>query len=102
MKILPSPITFVWDEGNLLKNLKKHGITVQEVEEMFVNEPFTINLDAIHSTTREKRYQALGQTKSNRQLFAAFTIRDRKVRVISVRDMSRKERIVYEKLKTTS
>lgn len=102
MKILPSPLTFIWDEGNLLKNLEKHSVTVQEAEEMFVNEPFTVNVDAAHSTIREKRYQALGQTKASRRLFAAFAVRDRKVRVISIRDMSRKEKAVYEQIKTNS
>ena len=102
MKIMPSPLTFVWDEGNLLKNLKKHNVSVQETEEMFVGEPFTISIDTAHSTTQEKRYQALGQTRSNRQLFAAFTIRDRKIRVILIRDMSRKGKVVYAKLKTSS
>jgi uncharacterized protein len=102
MKILPSPLKFVWDEGNLQKNLKKHNVTIQEAEEMFVNEPFTVSADDIHSTTDEKRYRALGQTKVNRKLFAAFTVRNRKIRVISIRDMSRKEKAVYEKLKTSS
>ena len=102
MKILPSPLAFVWDEGNLLKNLEKHNVTIQEAEEMFVGEPFTINIDAAHSNTQERRYQALRQTKTNRPLFAAFTIRDRQVRVISIRDMSRKEKVAYEKLKTNS
>lgn len=102
MKILPSPLVFVWDEGNLLKNLQKHNVTVQEAEEMFVNEPFTTSVDAVHSTAKEKRYQALGQTKADRRLFTAFTVRDRKIRVISIRDMSRKERAVYEQIKTNS
>lgn len=102
MKILLLPLSFVWDEGNLLKNLKKHNVTVHEAEEMFVNEPFTINLDATHSTSKERRYQALGQTKSSRRLFAAFAVRDRKIRIISIRDMSRKERIIYEQIKINS
>ena len=102
MKILPSPLSFVWDEGNLLKNLEKHNVSVLEAEEMFVNEPFTVSSDKIHSTSQEKRFQALGQTKANRKLFAAFTIRDRRIRIISIRDMSRKEKTVYEQLETNS
>lgn len=102
MKILPSPLAFVRDESNLLNNLQKLKVTVQEAEEMFVNEPFTISSDTTHSTTDEKRYQALGQTKASRKLFTAFMVRDRKIRIISIQDMSRKERIVYEQIKTNS
>ena len=99
MRILPAPIAFHWDQGNLHKNLKKHKVTVQEAEEMFAGEPLTVAEDHRHSTVQEKRFQALGKTKSNRQLFAAFAIRDKKIRIISVRDMSRKEKDAYERLK---
>ncbi|MFI5271157.1 MAG: BrnT family toxin [Candidatus Saccharimonadales bacterium] len=102
MRILRLPASFIWDEGNLVKNLKKHKVTVQEAEELFTNEPFTAILDDKHSTKAEKRYQALGKTKNNRKLFTAFTVRDNKIRVISVRDMNRKEKSAYEKLETNS
>jgi uncharacterized DUF497 family protein len=102
MRILPKPIAFHWDTGNLYKNLKKHKVTVLEAEEMFINEPLTISADPKHSSTQEKRFQALGNTKSSRQLFAAFAIRDNKIRIISVRDMSRKEKEIYERLKDNS
>ena len=55
MKIMSSPISFVWDEGNLRKNIEKHRVTIQEAEEMFTNEPFTLSVDANHSTAQEKR-----------------------------------------------
>jgi hypothetical protein len=48
----------------------------------------------IHSET-EKRFYALGRTDSKRALFIAFTIRNNLVRVISARDMSSREREVY-------
>src|SRR5438105_72462 len=102
MKILPSPLSFAWDEGNLLKNLKKHNVSIQEAEEMFVNEPSTVLPDAVHSTQHENRFYALGKTKANRKLFAAFTIRDKKIRIISIRDMSRKEKTAYEQLEANS
>jgi uncharacterized DUF497 family protein len=101
MRILRLPASFIWDEGNLMKNLKKHNVTITEAEELFTSEPFTAILDDKHSTT-EKRYQALGKTKSSRKLFTAFTIRDNKIRVISIRDMNRKEKAAYEKLETNS
>lgn len=96
MRSLPQPITFDWDEGNVSKNFIKHGVSIQEAEEMFYNKPLAIVDDSIHSA-REIRLHAFGKTKVNRKLFAAFTIRDNKVRIISIRDMKRKERLYYEK-----
>jgi len=102
MRLLPKPIAFIWDEGNLNKNLKKHKVTIQEAEELFTSEPFSLNEDDKHSSGHEKRFQALGQTKGSRKLFTAFTIRDNKIRIISIRDMSKKERMIYEKIENSS
>jgi uncharacterized DUF497 family protein len=102
MKILPKPIAFQWDDGNVVKNLKKHNVTAQEAEEVFLNEPFLALDDSKHSTANEQRFQGLGKTKTGRRLFVAFTIRDRKIRVISIRDMKKKERSAYERLEEDS
>jgi len=101
VRILPNLITFDWDEGNIDKNLIKHNVTNQEAEEVFMNKPLLVNEDVEHSG-QEIRYQALGKTNLNRLLFVSFTLRDQKVRPISVRDMNKKERRVYEKIKVYS
>ncbi len=44
----------------------------------------------------EERFYALGQTDVGRRLFVVFTLRGRRIRVISARDVSRKERKVYK------
>jgi uncharacterized DUF497 family protein len=87
---------FGWDEGNLLKNWEKHGVSASECEQIFFNNPVIAGLDKKHSK-RESRYYALGITYENRRLFIAFTIRKNRIRVISARDMSRKERKVFDK-----
>jgi len=102
MKILPRPIAFQWDKGNIFKNAKKHDVTIQEAEEVFLNEPFIVADDVKHSNSTELRFYGLGRTKTNRKLFVAFTIRDKKIRVISIRDMKRKERSAYEQLEKSS
>ena len=102
MKILPIPIAFQWDDGNIDKNFKKHNVSIQEAEEIFLNEPLIVADDTKHSQVSEKRFYGLGSTKTNRLLFVAFTIRDKKIRVISIRDMKKKERSVYERLETDS
>jgi uncharacterized DUF497 family protein len=102
MRILPEPIAFQWDSGNVDKNLKKHNVTIQEAEETFASEPFITVEDIAHSTKVEKRFQALGKTKTGRKVFVAFTIREKKIRVISIRDMKKKEKQAYERLEKSS
>jgi uncharacterized protein len=102
MQILPEFEGFDWDKGNLEKNLKKHKVTSQEAEELFASDPFLIRRDDYHSNETEERLQALGKTKAGRKLFIAFTLRNNKVRVISVRDMTPQEEQAYEKLEENS
>ena len=95
--ILSGCTGFDWDEGNSKKNWIKHKVTPAECEQIFFNQPLLIKDDAQHSET-EKRFLALGQTDKNRSLFIAFTLRNDLIRVISARDMSRKEREAYGRL----
>ena len=85
---------FNWDEFNVHKNWDKHQVTWWECEEVFLGEPLILQDDRKHSAT-EKRYYVLGTTADGRRLFVSFTIRDKKIRPISARDMSRKERKAY-------
>ncbi len=101
MKIIPDPLIFDWDSGNSDKNLIKHQVSNQEAEEVFVEEPLVLLEDVNHSKI-EKRYNALGITSAKRRLFLSFTIRNNKVRIISVRDMDKGEKNDYEKIKTNS
>ena len=94
-------IDFEWDEGNKTKNWFKHKVLWQECEDIFFNEPFLVNSDVKHSE-KEERYQALGHTNIGRLLFISFTIRKGRIRVISAREMNRKERKVYNEQKETN
>lgn len=90
---------FDWDDANRNKNWIRHSVTPLECEEIFFNLPLLLQPDAPHSK-QEIRYFVLGKTNGERRLFIAFTVRKKKIRVISARDMSKKERDRYEK--TTS
>jgi uncharacterized DUF497 family protein len=87
---------FQWDEGNIDKNLLKHRIQNWECEQIFFNEPLIILDDPKHSVS-EKRWAAFGLTEAGRFLTVIFTKRRKLLRVISARDMNRKERKFYEK-----
>jgi len=87
---------FDWDQGNIDKNWLKHKVGPTECEQVFFNHPLVIQDDTKHSGT-EKSYYALGKTDLKRALFIVFTVRDNLIRVISVRDMNRMEREVYNR-----
>ena len=89
---------FDWDESNIHKNWDKHQVTWWECEEALLGEPLLLQDDTKHSKS-ERRYYALGVTAEGRELFVAFTVRRGRIRVISARDMSRKERRAYAKAK---
>lgn len=95
-ELLTNCTGFDWDEGNLLKNWEKHAVSGAECEQIFFNRPLVAEPDATHSGG-EIRYYVLGQTDSGRQLFLVFTVRGQLIRVISAREMSRKERREFEK-----
>lgn len=95
MKILRTPFQFEWDKGNSGKNLAKHNVSDVECEEIFFDYHKRILKDVLHSG-EEERLLIIGKTKKDRTLFAAFTIRSHKVRVISARDLNNKEHYLYE------
>ena len=91
-------IGFDWDDGNIEKNRESHRVPFWEAEEIFFNEPLVIMADREHSA-EETRYLALGQTNSGRLLFISFTIRRSLIRVVSARNMTRREVRTYEQSK---
>ncbi len=89
---------FDWDTGNKDKSLIKHGVSRTDAEEAFLNKAFVFP-DTLYSTASEHRFVLFGENRAGKRLFIAFTIRNEKVRVISARPMSLKERDWYEKAK---
>lgn len=90
-------IGFDWDAGNARKSVEKHDVSQAEAEQVFFNEPLLMVPDASHSV-EERRIHVLGRSDDGRLLHVTFTLRhdETKIRVISARDMSRKERSYYE------
>jgi uncharacterized DUF497 family protein len=85
---------FQWDQGNLEKNWLKHDVSLLECGQGFFNQPLVVASDLRHSQ-QEEVFFALGPTDTDRYLFVVFAVRRRKLRVISARDMSRRERMIY-------
>ena len=91
---LPVPLAFDWDQGNIEKNWARHRVHYKEAEEVFFNRPLATFKDIKH-LQKEDRFVALGITDKKRKLHIVFTIRERKIRVISARDQSKKERTIF-------
>ncbi len=85
---------FQWDKGNIEKNRLTHKVLNSEYEQIFFNKPLIIAVDLKH-LQKEKRWYVLGHTDLNRKLFIVFTIRNKLIRIISARDMTKKERKIY-------
>ena len=88
---------FEWDKGNIDKSFKKHKISPNEAEEIFLDKNLFLQEDFKHSQ-REQRFVAIGKTISKKLLLTVFTIRNYKIRIISVRIADNKERRQYEKI----
>ena len=86
---------FQWDRGNIDKNLIKHNVENWECEQVFFNKPILVLEDPSHSLS-EKRWAAFGKTDADRLLMVVFTKRGKLIRVISARDMNKKEKQFYE------
>lgn len=87
---------FEWDRGNIDKSYKKHGITPNQAEEVLLDEKAIVLRDFKHSQN-EERYALIGATFDRKILFIVFTLRDKKIRIISARLADRKEENKYAK-----
>lgn len=97
-KLIQSCIGFDWDNGNRDKNVIKHGVIQVESEQIFSDDPVFFE-DEVHSD-RENRWGVYGTAENGRVLVIFFTIRNKKIRVISVRDQNKKEKIDNKKYKS--
>ena len=89
-------IVFEWDQWNVQKNEDKHGVSRLEAESAFYDPQHRLFEDLQHSSPTETRYILFGRSLEARVLMVGFTRRGRKVRVITARTASRKERRIYE------
>ena len=89
-------IRFDWDLWNVQQNEVKHGVSALEAESCFYDAKGAIFEDLRHSSERERRYLLYGRSLESRVLMVGFTVRRKKIRIITARPASRKERDIYE------
>ena len=85
---------FDWDSGNIEKNLIKHGIGCQEAEEIFLDTNSLHTEDKKHSS-KEERLIRIGKSFLGKVLIVIYTIRNNRIRIISVRDTNKNEMRKY-------
>lgn len=95
-------IQFDWDLWNVQKNEVKHGVSALEAESCFSDEHGAIYQDLKHSSLQEERYLLYAKSMEARVLMVGFTVRRGKIRIITARTASRKERKIYEEEKKKS
>lgn len=86
---------FEWDPEKAAGNLAKHGVTFQEAATVFGDPLAMTYFDPDHSED-EDRYLSIGHSNTGRLLIVSHTDRDERIRIISARQASRKERKSYE------
>lgn len=89
-------VIFDWDQWNVQKNESKHGVSRLEAESAFFDPHYRLFADKAHSTRDDPRYILYGRSLEAPVLMIGFTLRARKVRVITARPASRKERRIDE------
>jgi uncharacterized protein len=87
---------FQWDSGNSAKIWERHRVSPEECEQTFMNQFYAMP-NGEHTTAEETRFKIFGETQAGRYLSVIFTIRGDLIRVISARDMNRRERRMYFK-----
>jgi uncharacterized DUF497 family protein len=91
---------FEWDRGNELKNFQKHGVEVDSAEQVFRNRDCLVPLGIqVVPSTNEPRFGALGMDLLGNRFFVSFTIREGRIRIISIRPMSQFERNKYAQVR---
>ena len=87
--------TFEWNEKKAEDNFRKHGVSFDEAKTVF-NDPFSITIyDPDHSSD-EQRYVDIGLSSKGRLIVVSYRERDKRIRIISSREATRKEQREYE------
>ena len=89
-------LKFEWDAKKARENIKKHGVSFEEASTVFGDLLALTIYDPLHSE-EEDRFVTLGESEKRRLIVVSFTDRDDRIRIISVRVATRRERKDYEK-----
>ena len=86
---------FDWDGNKAEANLSKHGVSFDEAKTVF-DDPLYIDFYDPDYSDEEDRYIIIGESQQRRLLIVSYTERDHKIRLISAREVTKREREDYE------
>jgi len=88
---------FEWNPRRSASNRRKHGVTFEEAATAFADPRSLNQFDPDHSID-EDRFLLMGKSRLDRILVVSYTDRPPRVRIISARLATRRERNQYEHL----
>ena len=88
-------LEFEWDEVKVVENLKNHKVRFEEAKTVF-NDPLLLTFPDPEHSDHEHRSISIGISSHSRILLIVHTSRGGKVRIISSRKATAKERKLYE------
>ena len=86
---------FEWDSNKELRNIDKHGVSFTEASTVF-GDPLEITISDPDHSIGELRFLSIANSSLNRLLVVSYTERGNRIRIISARPASPKERRQYE------
>jgi uncharacterized DUF497 family protein len=89
-------LQFEWDKNKAFVNEKKHKISFEEATTVF-GDPLAVTIpDPLHSDPAEERFVTLGLSYRQKLIVVVHCDRDEKIRLISARKATKRERESYE------
>jgi uncharacterized DUF497 family protein len=88
-------VEFEWDANKAASNLSKHGIGFAEAMTV-LNDSFEVMIPDPEHSDAELRFVSIGISEAGRLLVVAYTERDQRIRIISARQATPRERRQYE------
>ena len=86
---------FEWDGNKAEANLSKHGVSFDEAKTVF-DDPLYVDFYDPDYSDEENRYIITGESQQRRLLIVSYTERNHKIRLISAREVTKREREDYE------
>ena len=86
---------YEWDDEKAALNIKKHGVGFDEAATVF-DDLFNVDFYDPKHSIEEHRFLIIGESNLQRLLIVSFAERDDKIRIISARELTPKERRNYE------
>jgi uncharacterized protein len=86
---------FDWDPDKARRNVEKHQVSFQEAATVF-DDPLSSTFPDSQHSSGEARWVIIGQSQDGRVLFVAHADRGNLTRIISAREVTRREQRIYE------